>query len=102
MKEALRGIKFYEVIVRGVVYDGSIIIATYRNKDDVNTVYAGIKAQKKIVDFTVYGVSFKEISSSREWFPIFVPELRKEYSNLNEMAEDIMAYRLSGLMDGEL
>jgi hypothetical protein len=103
MKESLRGIKFYEVVVYGEYHDGSIIIATYRDLETIKKLYADFKAKYRIRNYSVYSVTLKQIRDTKdEFFPIFVPELRMEFKDLQTMAESLMVYRLSGLMDKEI
>ena len=100
MEEYFRGLNFYQVIICGP-YTTSIMIGTYRPKDTVKDLFATSKEYKGAA-VNIWEVSLKLIKTSKEWFPIFCVELHTEYSDLEELAKDLMIWRVSGMMEKEM
>ena len=97
----LEGLNFFEIILVGSgVFDyNEITVATYRPKEAIYEAFNKDKNKK----CSVHDIALKDIKSSGvEWFPIFCVELRSDYQSLEELAKDIMVWRLSGMMDKEM
>ena len=101
VNRVLDGMKFYEIVLQGYL-PGGMTICTYRPKEAVQELFHNMKASG-VSGHYVEEVHIELIKNSGNMmFPIFCVELHSEYKSLDDLAEDLMASRLSGLIDREM
>lgn len=103
--ELLGGLNFFQIIFWGA-NTSAITLCTYRTKESVETLYNEMQSPNvdscEIWEFNSTDLDDDDNGDSSEWFPIFFVELRTEYNDTDSLVEDLMVWRLSGMMDKEM
>jgi len=105
----LNDLKFYKVLTQNGQWPVAhfLNICTYRPKKTVMELFKDLATKdlgyiyQDVEEYNIFDV-INLISCDKMWFPIYCVETQESYNSLNLIAEDIMIYRLSGLMDKEM
>lgn len=113
MIEALSGMKFYSIIlfVDDSLSTRFMTVCTYREKKTLEKLFHSLKNykdpqifNKELIDFSIDEVyDMKEVAMEMQNSGgIYCVETKSHYKSLEELAEEVILLRLSGLMDKEL
>lgn len=122
VKEALKDLKFFcvfynikehDVGLKGWHRTGSIgesFICTYRTADSLDVLYQAMQQAKKIGKYEIEELTINEVHDmlkdgqliSMFYSKLYCVELKNEYDSLEHLAEDLMIYRISGMIDKEM
>jgi len=113
MIEALSGMKFYSVMlfVDDTYSMRNMTICTYRDAKSVENIFESMKGYKdpkttnrELIDFLIDVLSsMKDIIICMQYSGgIYCIETKSYYKSLEELAEEVILLRLSGLMNKEL
>lgn len=101
ISRVLDKLNFYEITLVGEGF-GEMVICTYRPEESVADIFIKLKESDDI-DFEIWETTLEKIRESGQgYFPIFCVELNQDYNSLKDLAEDLMVFRLSGLIDKEM
>ena len=105
MIEALEGMKFYWVINFNVGFGelGRTLICTYRNKEQVEEAFnISGKDSEGMVIWDLRPTEIDEALQVMKNDGVYCVEVHNSYNSLETLAEDVVVYRLAGVMDQEL
>ena len=101
MKEQIQDINFYEIDVRKNNLESyAYRFCTYNDIGEIKSIFKEQKENGKIKHFNIVQLDQDWIIEDEYyWFPMFCLELGSDYSNLNELIEDILIGKLSGVLN---
>lgn len=102
MIEYLKGLHFYDIQIRKSIIESSYNyrVCTYRSISEIEKAFIEQKAKGHIFKFQPSEIDHDwVIEDENYFFPMFCVELSKVYRNLDELIEDILIGRLSGILD---
>lgn len=102
MREYLKGLHFYDIRIRKSMIESSYNyrVCTYRSMDEIEKAFVEQKTKGHIYRFEPAEIDHDMIIDEENYFfPMFCVELSKVYGNIDELIEDILVGRLSGILD---